>query len=178
MSKNLICLVGESGSGKDTIAEILKLDYGLTSIKSYTTRPKRYNGENTHIFVDDKAFSELKDVVAYTEFNGYKYCATAEQVENNDIYVIDPEGIKYFREHYKGNKDIVAIYIKVKSWTRFWRMIHRGDGFKSAWNRIKHDKVAFKDAINITDLTCHDMGSYDIARIIASLAYYKGDSND
>lgn len=173
MSKNLICLVGESGSGKDTIADILKLDYGLKSIKSYTTRPKRYNGENTHIFVDDKAFSELKDVVAYTEFNGYKYCATAEQIENNDIYIIDPDGIKYFREHYKGDKDVIAIYIKVKPWTRFWRMIHRGDGFKSTWNRIKHDKVAFKDTENIVNLSFEGMDSYDMARLIAAMVYEK-----
>ena len=173
MSKNLICLVGESGSGKDTITEILKLDYGLTSIKSYTTRPKRYNGENTHIFVDDKAFSELKDVVAYTEFNGYKYCATAEQIENNDIYIIDPDGIKYFREHYKGDKGIIAIYIKVKPWTRFWRMIHRGDGWRNAWNRIKHDKIAFKDTESIVNLSCEGMDSYDIARLVATLVYEK-----
>ena len=108
----IFLIIAPSGAGKTTLAGQLEKMYGLQSIQSYTTRPPRYDGETGHIFVSDKEFDELKDMVAYTEFCGHRYCATAEQVENNDLYVIDPKGVEYFRQAYHGNKQIKTIYIR------------------------------------------------------------------
>ena len=99
--KNIYLIVGCSGSGKTTITEQLEQKYGLKSIQSYTTRKPRYDGESGHTFVSDEEFDKLTDMVAYTEFAGNRYCAIAEQVENNDLYIIDPKGVDFFMKSYK-----------------------------------------------------------------------------
>ena len=58
-------------------------------------------------------------------FDEYNNCATAEQVENNDLYVIDPKGIKFFLEKYKGNKKPKVIFIQSDIKTRYERMVNR-----------------------------------------------------
>ena len=77
MSKFIFLIIGCSGSGKTAITEKLEELYHLKSIQSYTTRPPRYDGETGHIFVSNEEFDELTDYVAYTEFAGFRYCATA-----------------------------------------------------------------------------------------------------
>ena len=86
-TKNIYLLVGESGNGKTSVSEHLERQYGLTSIQSYTTRPKRSENENGHIFITDSEFDNLKDLVAYTEFNNYRYGTTTDQVEQHNSLV-------------------------------------------------------------------------------------------
>ena len=151
--KNIYLIVGCSGSGKTAITEKLKELYNLKSIQSYTTRPPRYDGETGHTFVSDEEFDKLTDMVAYTEFAGNRYCATAEQVENNDLYVIDPNGVDYFIKSYKGKKTPKIIFIDSDLTTRYDRMVKRaedkGDAFLTAvdkaLSRIKNDVVEFYD---------------------------------
>ena len=151
--KNIYLIVGCSGSGKTAITEKLKELYNLKSIQSYTTRQPRYEGETGHTFVSDEEFDKLTDMVAYTEFAGNRYCATAEQVENNDLYVIDPNGVDYFIKSYKGKKTPKIIFIDSNLNVRYERMVKRaedkGDAFLTAvdkaLNRIKNDVVEFYD---------------------------------
>lgn len=72
----LYLFVGPSGSGKDAICDLLVSEHGFKKVRSYTTRKRRYLFEKTHKFVSDKKFNTLKDICAYTEYAGYKYCAT------------------------------------------------------------------------------------------------------
>ena len=61
-------LIGESGSGKDTIAkELSKLGY--KQVISYTTRPPRYTGEDTHIFIPPEEVKNY-ELAAYTMYDG------------------------------------------------------------------------------------------------------------
>ena len=151
--KTIFLITGCSGSGKTTITEQLEQKYGLKSIQSYTTRAKRSENETGHIFVSDKEFDNLTNLVGYTVFAGNRYCATAEQVENNDLYVIDPNGIDYFIKSYKGKKTPKIIFIDSDLTTRYDRMVKRaedkGDAFLTAvdkaLNRIKNDVVEFYD---------------------------------
>lgn len=151
--KNIYLIVGASGSGKTTITEKLEELYSLKSIQSYTTRPPRYDGETGHTFVSNEEFDELTDYVAYTEFAGNRYCATSEQVENNDLYVIDPNGVKFFMKSYTGKKTPKIIYINSDLNVRYERMVKRaeenGDDFitavDKALGRIKTDVVEFYD---------------------------------
>lgn len=146
INKFIILLIGKSGTGKTTVAQKLYEKYGMKSIESYTTRPPRYEGETGHIFVTDKEYESMKDdMVAYTVFNGYKYWATNKQVENADIYIIDPAGVEYFRDHYKGNKKIITVELLAQKKVRYKRMRGRGDSWRQAKKRLRHDKLAFKN---------------------------------
>ena len=156
MGNCIFLIVGCSGSGKTTITEQLEQKYGLKSIQSYTTRKPRYNGETGHTFVSDEEFDELTDMVAYTEFAGNRYCATAEQVENNDLYIIDPKGVDFFMKTYKGSKTPKIIFINSDLTTRYERMKSRAEengstymeAVKSSLERITNDVVEFYDYIH------------------------------
>jgi len=145
----IVLLMGKSGSGKSTIAQVLEEKYGWTQIHSYTTRAPRYPGEQGHIFISDIEFNQLTDMVAYTNFAGNKYCATAQQVEENQVYVIDPDGCEYFLQAYHGNKLVLPIGILCEEEKLFDRMIARGDSFANASARIEHDKKKFAKLENM-----------------------------
>ena len=155
MGNCIFLIVGCSGSGKTTITEQLEQKYGLKSIQSYTTRPKRYEDESGHIFVSDEEFDKLTDMVAYTEFAGNRYCAIAEQVENNDLYIIDPKGVDFFMKAYKGSKTPKIIFISSNLTTRYERMVKRAEtkgkshqeAIESSLTRIVNDAEEFYDYI-------------------------------
>ena len=155
MGNCIFLIVGCSGSGKTTIAEQLEQKYGLKSIQSYTTRKPRYDGESGHTFVSDEEFDKLTDMVAYTEFAGNRYCATAEQVENNDLYIIDPKGVDFFMKAYKGSKTPKIIFISSNLTTRYERMVGRAEtkgkshqeAIESSLARIANDASELYDYI-------------------------------
>ena len=155
MGNCIFLIVGCSGSGKTTITEQLEQKYGLKSIQSYTTRKPRYDGESGHTFVSDEEFDKLTDMVAYTEFDSKRYCATAEQVENNDLYIIDPKGVDFFMKAYKGSKTPKIIFISSNLTTRYERMVERAEtkgkshqeAIESSLTRIVNDAGEFYDYI-------------------------------
>ncbi len=154
--KNIYLIVAPSGAGKTTITELLGTKYGFKSIQSYTTRPPRFEGETGHIFISNEDLDKLTDIVAFTEFAGNRYCATAQQVEENDLYVIDPKGVEYFKRSYKGSKQIKIIYIESDLTTRYERMKKRAEDNGAAYlkavdyslKRITNDVNEFYDYIH------------------------------
>ena len=46
----LLCVLGRTSCGKDTLVNKLCDRTGLTAITSYTSRPRRTNEGDTHIF--------------------------------------------------------------------------------------------------------------------------------
>lgn len=139
----IILLVGKSGTGKTTLVEKLVKDRGYKTVNSYTTRPQRYPGESGHIFVSDEKFDKLENICAYTEFDGYKYCATQKQVDDADIYVIDPDGVDYFKSQYNGDKEIITVELLAQRPVRYARMRKRGDTFFKTIKRLRNDKKKF-----------------------------------
>lgn len=142
-SKNFLLIVGNSGSGKTTVVEELQRRYGLKSINSYTTRPPRYEGETGHIFVNTTDMPPESEMVGYTYYNNNHYWATAQQVAENDLYVIDVAGINYFHEHYKGDKPYLVVQIWAPEEVCKQRMLARGDSEDAAENRIQYDRLVF-----------------------------------
>lgn len=165
---NIILLVGESGSGKSTIEKRLAENYGLKLLKSYTTRDKRTPTEDTHVFIDKYIFEKGVDLaggidefkeqtVAYTFFDDNHYYATQEQVEQSDIYTIDPDGVEWFKSHYTGEKNAIVIYICTNEHIRYARMCaDRGE--KAAQERINHDRDKFANAPFIADIVIANNG--------------------
>lgn len=87
----MILITGRSGTGKDYLAKKLEAN-GLKQLKSYTTRPRRTPDEDTHRFID-KDSEGIFQKVAKTKIGEYTYFATREQVEEADVYIIDPKCI-------------------------------------------------------------------------------------
>ena len=134
----MIFLIGASGSGKSTLAKRL-VDKGYKEVVSYTTRPKRYEGEEGHIFVDEYS----GDGVAYSKFNGYEYWCTQEQLDECDVYVVDWNGIDMLKE--RGIEGVV-VYIDVSEEERVRRMKLRGDSDEMIRSRIENDRKMFPES--------------------------------
>ena len=132
----LLCLMGKTASGKDTLANKLCERTGLRQIISYTTRERRVNEGDTHIFISDKEYQALEDssqIAAFTQIGPYKYCCTINQLYENDIYVIDPIGVQHLRELNLPNLKLVTVYINTPDEVRKER----------ALNKRKDDRLVF-----------------------------------
>lgn len=89
-------------------------------------------------------------------FDKYNTSITAEQVENNDLYVIDPKGVDFFMKAYKGSKIPKIIFINSDLSTRYERMVGRAESKGSTYteavdialDRIKNDVNEFYDYIH------------------------------
>ena len=178
-TKRIYLIVGKSGSGKTTLVNELR-KYGYTSVESYTTRPKRFKNETGHIFITEEEFDQLKDICAYVKYNGYRYCATSEQVNNSTLYVIDPDGIEYFKKHYTGHKKICILYIDCPWYTRLHRMLKRGDSFKEAINRIILDSKVFahcESKVNFIIVNKNKRRAVNLLKSVISELEHYGEQN-
>lgn len=171
---NVICLlVGKSGSGKTTLANELEKRYGFKQLKSYTTRKPRYQREAGHIFLTEKEFDSLEGIIAQTVFDGNRYAATEEQVNNADIYVIDVQGIQNLLRRYRGRKEIKIVYLDVPAYIRFYRMVRRGDSCWQAVKRIFHDRKAFADMPPVDIVLTREKQDFQIAYVVAMLCRWE-----
>ena len=72
----LFCIMAESSAGKDTLVNKLCERTGYRQLISYSTRPRRVNDGDTHIFVNEEDYQQMLEanqVAAYTEINGCMY---------------------------------------------------------------------------------------------------------
>ena len=68
----LLCIMGETACGKDSLVEKLCERMGTKQLISYTTRNRRVGEGDTHCFVDEEDFNQMKaegQIAAYTEMN-------------------------------------------------------------------------------------------------------------
>ena len=100
MRKVKILIMGRTGTGKTTSEEYLSKYFNLKGLKSFTTRPKRDKDDNNHIFISEEEAKQYTDRVSETTINGYEYFATVDQLDESDIYVIDPLGAKKLLSNY------------------------------------------------------------------------------
>lgn len=170
----IILLVGPSGSGKSTIADILEKQFNKKQVVSYTTRPSRGVGD-VHYFVSTEEFAEIKDeLCAYTLYNGNEYGANSDEVEASDIYVIDPAGVQFFIDHYKGIRPYRVFTLACDPKTCFDRMKARGDTEEAARERVENDSIVFDNkSMNFecgnTHIDVSDITAEQAARFIMTL---------
>lgn len=142
--KIIALIVAPSGAGKTTICDRLTEKYGLRQVWSYTTRPPRSPDEIGHRFITEAEMPNKSEMCAYTMYNGNHYFATHKQVDDAELYVIDPAGVEYFLQHYRGAKIPYVIKIDVPLAERMKRMAARGDSEYQIMKRCEFDKRAFR----------------------------------
>lgn len=144
----LLCVMAESSAGKDTLVNKLCERTGYRQLISYSTRPRRTNEGDTHIFVTEEDYQEMFEagqVAAYTEINGCRYWCTIDQLFSTDIYVIDPIGVEVLRSLNIPNLRIVSVYINVPEEIRKQRAKSRGDDMSVYRSRSLSERQQFRD---------------------------------
>ena len=159
--KPLFCVCGETSSGKDTFIRmaIEKFTDELKAVCSYSTRPMRDNEVEgrEHYFSTKSEFHKLMhdradDILGYTKItssnnpDGYEYMALIDELEDSNLYIIDPLGLKYLKDHF-GDKisNIVVIYITAPLNERVSRAKERSDFNTEFKKRVMNEYEQFLD---------------------------------
>lgn len=142
----MIILTGASASGKTVTALKLMEKYGFVKAITTTTRKKRINETDgvDYFFVSKKKFLALKlkkHFVETTIYNENYYGCGVDQVNDNKVVVVDPNGLNSFKK--LANQNIVAFLLEAPDIVRYKRMINRGDSIENAHDRLLNDKREF-----------------------------------
>lgn len=116
-------IIGRTGSGKDYIAKVLSEIYNLKILKSYTTRPKRNEQDDGHIFITPEEAATMTDRIAEWKLdNGIEYFATRQQVLDNDIYIINPDAAMDLYQKMPELVHLKIIYVNSPSYRKRQQM--------------------------------------------------------
>lgn len=151
----MIILVGASASGKTVTALDLQKRYGLVKAITTTTREKRVGETHgvEYFFVSKEQFEkDLKagKFVEHSIYNNNYYGCGVDQIDDNKIVVLDPNGLHSFLK--LGNKHIVSFKLVANEATRRNRMISRGD---------KNDNIKMRIENDINDFSEEKIGNVD-----------------
>lgn len=167
--KTIFLIVGQTASGKDSLVNAMcQIDkppiqdmFGdiwfqgkYKQLISYTTRPKRKNEGDTHIFIQPNDVEQYKDqIIAYTKIGDYEYFATKDQLKECDFYIIDYMGIQTLRLHKLDNEfRFVTIYINTPYKIRKQRALqNRKDNAKIFNTRNLKETPQFDDMRRMAD---------------------------
>lgn len=173
----VVILSGASSVGKHGIRDLLKADpeLKLHYSVSITTRPPK-EGEHDggdYYFVSFKNFAKAvknKELVEYTEFNGYYYGTPKAHLDflleqgKNVLLEVEAQGVGPLKLHYP---DALAVFVIPKSIEDLERQINEvyGDHDASAKNRLNKAKMdmeiasLFRNTVynDDTDLAYHQI---------------------
>ena len=142
----MIILCGASASGKTVTALELQKKYGLKKAITTTTREKRV-GETDgveYFFISKDEFQKrLKEnrFVESSLYNGNYYGCGIDQVADDKVVVLDPNGLHSFKK--LQNKNVITFLLIADEKTRRERMVSRGDKEENIEQRIINDVVDF-----------------------------------
>ena len=165
----LLLIVGRTASGKDSLVNKLCERTGLKQLISYTTRERRVNEGDTHIFITDAEYQQLQDegqIAAFTQIGQYNYCCTIEQLYQSDLYVIDYLGLKHLRELNLPNLRLVTVFVNVPDQIREARALNQRKDDKFVFRKRSLDEAAqFREMLKNADF------DYSISNIDFAKAY-------
>ena len=138
----MIVLTGASASGKTVTALDLQKRHGLVKAITTTTREKRVgetDGVEYFFITKDEFQKRLAEnkFVEHSLYNGNYYGCGVDQVSDNKIVVLDPNGLHSFLK--LQNKNIVSFLLIADESTRKARMQSRGDKEANIKQRIEND---------------------------------------
>ena len=144
----VLLVVGRTGSGKSSlIKKLCEKNPGLRSLCSYTTRPKRSESDDNHIFVNTEEYFRAKEngeIAIDGEIAGNYYYSTIEQLYNSDLYTINPEALDRLLSLNLPNIRFVVVYISCPDKVREERVMRRGDDKKQYRVRNFSEKQEFR----------------------------------
>lgn len=178
MEKGLcVVLSGASSVGKHGIRNRLKADPDLKlhySV-SITTRPPKEGEQDggDYYFVSFKNFAEAvknKELVEYTEFNGYYYGTPKAHLDflleqgKNVLIEVEAQGVGPLKLHYP---DALAVFVMPRSIEDLERQIHEvyGDHTASAQNRINKAKMDMEIAPLFRNIVTNEDEDLAVAQI-------------
>ena len=138
----MIVLTGASASGKTVTALDLQKRHGLVKAITTTTREKRV-GETDgveYFFISKEEFQKRlaeNRFVEHSLYNGNYYGCGVDQISDNKIVVLDPNGLHSFLK--LKDKNIVSFLLIADESTRMSRMQSRGDKEANIKQRIEND---------------------------------------
>ena len=151
----LLCILGKSASGKDFLSNKLCERTGLKQLISYTTRERRVNEGETHIFATEKDYEQMRSegkIAAFTQIGVDKYWATIDQLYTNDCYIIDFLGYKKLRELNLPNLRLVSVFINTPDKLREERALNqRGDDKAKFRARSFAEREQFREMLKNAD---------------------------
>ena len=142
----MIILTGASASGKTVTALDLQKRYGFKKAITTTTRKMR-DGEADgvdYFFISEEEFKKrLKEnkFVEYSIYNNNYYGCGVDQVSDNKVVVLDPNGLHSFKA--LNNKNVISFLLVCNESKREERMKGRGDKEDKIIERLTNDKVDF-----------------------------------
>lgn len=165
----LLLIVGKTACGKDSLINKLCQKTHLHAVNSYTTRPRRENEGDTHIFTTEEVYEQMQAkgiVAAYTEIAGYHYWTTVDQLYENDLYIIDYQGINTLKELNLPDIRLVTIFINTPDDIRKERALNkRGDNKIVFMKRDIAEREQFRTMLKNADF------DYAISNIELPKAY-------
>lgn len=181
--KTLVLIVGETGAGKDTVVNNLPYH----KVISYKTGPLRDSDVEggTHFFISDEKMDELEkrdDLISWTKTGDIRYCATEDQLKDDvTIYIINPDGVRWFRENYKGdtlNIIVIGLYLDLE--TRKERCKVRSDFNTVFESRVNAETSDFEKFISNGefDYIIKNVDSKKTSLIIHDIIYNEIMNND
>ena len=151
----LLCVMGRTSCGKDTLVSKLCERTGMTAITSYTTRPRRTNEGDTHIFSNREEYETMLadgNIAAYTEIAGNMYWTTIGQLYEHSVYIIDYKGIETLRQLNLPNLRLVTIFINTPDDVRRDRALNkRGDDRLTFMKRDMAERDQFRAMLRNAD---------------------------
>lgn len=126
----VVLVVGRTGSGKSSLIKRLCEKTELRALCSYTTRPKRSESDNDHIFVDEATYLQAKEngeIAVDAEIAGNYYYSTIEQLYEADLYTINPDALDKLLAMDLPNIRFVVVYLSCPDKVRQERAMKRGD---------------------------------------------------
>ena len=164
----LMLIVGKTNSGKSSLIKKLCSRTGLLQLTSYTTRPRRNEQDNDHIFVEIEDYFKAKEngeIVIEAEIAGNFYYATREQLYEADLYTINPEALDRLLEMDLPDIRFVVVYISCPEAIREARATKRGD------DKHKYRARQFAERQEFRRFVAEEKWDYAIRNLDFSKAY-------
>ena len=162
----MLILTGASASGKTATALNLEQRHGFSKAITTTTRAIRQNEVDgkDYFFLTVEEFNKRLQEGKFVEsslYNGNYYGCGIDQVSDNKVIVLDPNGVKSFQA--LNDKNIIVVLLKASEETRSNRMNSRGDKKDKIAERLSNDVTSFSSDKyeNIDLVICTDNKSID-----------------